>query len=68
MPYTYLQLAVPDLQERLRTLLRHRDRDAFCLNDAFSAPEDIADQQDTLDGFLNAYFPTPSPYEYGEGA
>ncbi|MDT0488527.1 hypothetical protein, partial [Streptomyces doebereineriae] len=34
-----------------------------CLNDAFSTPEDIEAQQEILDGFLNGYFPTPSPYE-----
>ncbi|MEW2297170.1 stealth family protein [Streptomyces sp. NPDC006743] len=63
MPFTYLQLAVPDLADRLQRLLDGRDQDTFCLNDAFSTPEDIEAQQELLDGFLNAYFPTPSPYE-----
>ncbi|KUN90181.1 sugar phosphotransferase [Streptomyces bungoensis] len=63
MPFTYLQLAVPDLAERLQRLLDSRDQDTFCLNDAFSTPEDIEAQQELLDGFLNSYFPTPSPYE-----
>ncbi|MBX9393694.1 stealth family protein [Streptomyces sp. TRM72054] len=63
MPFTYLQLAVPDLADRLQRLLDGRDQDSFCLNDAFSTPEDIEAQQELLDGFLNAYFPTPSPYE-----
>ncbi|WP_405974489.1 stealth family protein [Streptomyces sp. NBC_00988] len=63
MPFTYLQLAVPDLADRLRRLLDGRDQDSFCLNDAFSTPEDIEAQQELLDGFLNAYFPTPSPHE-----
>lgn len=63
MPFTYLQLAVPDLADRLQRLLDGRSQDSFCLNDAFSEPEDIEAQQDLLDGFLNAYFPTPSPYE-----
>nr|WP_307783947.1 stealth family protein [Streptomyces spinoverrucosus] len=63
MPFTYLQLAVPDLADRLGRLLDGRDQDTFCLNDAFSTPEDIEAQQELLDGFLNAYFPTPSPYE-----
>ncbi|MCH5672267.1 stealth family protein [Streptomyces gilvus] len=63
MPFTYLQLAVPDLADRLKRLLDGRDQDTFCLNDAFSTPEDIEAQQELLDGFLNAYFPTPSPHE-----
>ncbi|MGW0700662.1 stealth family protein [Streptomyces sp. NPDC002867] len=63
MPFTYLQLAVPDLEDRLKRLLEGRNQDSFCLNDAFSTPEDLQAQQEVLDGFLNAYFPTPSPYE-----
>ncbi|MDT0490503.1 stealth family protein [Streptomyces griseus] len=63
MPFTYLQLAVPDLADRLQRLLDGRNQDSFCLNDAFSTPEDIEAQQEILDGFLNGYFPTPSPYE-----
>ncbi|MFD7558285.1 MULTISPECIES: stealth family protein [unclassified Streptomyces] len=63
MPFTYLQLAVPDLADRLQRLLDGRDKDSFCLNDAFSTPEDLEAQTEVLDGFLNAYFPTPSPYE-----
>ncbi|WP_265691077.1 stealth family protein [Streptomyces griseolus] len=63
MPFTYLQLAVPDLADRLQRLLDGRDQDSFCLNDAFSTPEDIEAQQELLDGFLDAYFPVPSPYE-----
>lgn len=63
MPFTYLQLAVPDLADRLQRLLEGRNQDSFCLNDAFSTPEDIEVQQELLDGFLNAYFPAPSPFE-----
>ncbi|MHB9758185.1 stealth family protein [Streptomyces sp. BYX5S] len=63
MPFTYLQLAVPDLADRLQRLLDGRNQDSFCLNDAFSTPEDIEAQQELLDGFLTSYFPTPSPYE-----
>ncbi|MFB6702776.1 stealth family protein [Streptomyces rubiginosohelvolus] len=63
MPFTYLQLAVPDLADRLQRLLDARSQDSFCLNDAFSTLEDIEAQQELLDGFLNAYFPVPSPYE-----
>ncbi|MGW0994043.1 stealth family protein [Streptomyces sp. NPDC002523] len=63
MPFTYLQLAVPDLADRLQRLLDGRDQDSFCLNDAFSTSEDIETQTELLDGFLDSYFPTPSPHE-----
>ncbi|WP_395758453.1 stealth family protein [Streptomyces althioticus] len=63
MPFAYLQLAVPDLADRLQRLREGRDRDTFCLNDAFSTPEDIEAQQELLDDFFTSYFPTPSPYE-----
>lgn len=64
MPFTYLQLAVPDLADRLQKLLEGRSQYSFCLNDAFSTPEDMEAQTEVLDGFLNAYFPTPSPCEH----
>ncbi|MGQ4428986.1 stealth conserved region 3 domain-containing protein, partial [Streptomyces violaceoruber] len=63
MPFTYIQLAVPDLADRLQRLLAGRDQDSFCLNDAFSTPEDTEAQQELLDDFFTSYFPTPSPYE-----
>ncbi|GAA4968803.1 stealth family protein [Streptomyces hyderabadensis] len=63
MPFTYIQLAVPDLADRLQRLLDGRDRDSFCLNDAFSTPEDTEAQQELLDDFFTSYFPTPSPFE-----
>ncbi|MGW5847773.1 stealth family protein [Streptomyces sp. NPDC055254] len=64
MRFTYLQLAVPDLADRLQKLLDGRSQYSFCLNDAFSTPEDMEAQTEVLDGFLNAYFPTPSPCEH----
>ncbi|MFD9335126.1 stealth family protein [Streptomyces sp. NPDC060028] len=64
MRFTYLQLAVPDLADRLQRLLDARSQYSFCLNDAFSTPEDMEAQTEVLDGFLNAYFPTPSPCEH----
>ncbi|MFJ6796799.1 stealth conserved region 3 domain-containing protein [Streptomyces sp. NPDC091268] len=64
MSFTYLQLAVPDLADRLQRLLDGRDQDSFCLNDAFSTPEDLQAQAEVLDAFLDAYFPTPGPCEH----
>nr|BFE72881.1 hypothetical protein GCM10020092_061820 [Actinoplanes digitatis] len=61
--YGYLQLAVPDLAARLNRVLARRDWDAFCLNDAYSKPEELAYQHAVLLPFLESYFPVASPYE-----
>lgn len=66
--YTYIQLAVQDLAARLDRLLARRDRDTFCLNDAYSTPEQLAAQTELLTVFLERYFPIPSPYEKDEPA
>ncbi|MFJ4438187.1 stealth conserved region 3 domain-containing protein [Streptomyces sp. NPDC088923] len=63
LPFSYIQLAVPDLVARLDRLLIERDKDSFCLNDAFSLPEEVEAQQQVLDSFLHRYFPTASPHE-----
>jgi hypothetical protein len=61
--YGYIQLAVPDLAQRLARVLTRRDWDAFCLNDAYSTEAEMAAQHAVLQPFLDAYFPVPSPYE-----
>ncbi|MET8154414.1 stealth family protein [Actinoplanes sp. NPDC049668] len=61
--YGYVQLAVPDLAARLSRILARRDWDAFCLNDAYSQPEELAYQHAVLLPFLESYFPVASPYE-----
>lgn len=61
--YGYVQLAVPDLTERLARALARRDWDTFCLNDAFSSKEEIERQNEVLRPFFEQYFPIPSPYE-----
>jgi hypothetical protein len=61
--YGYIQLAVPDLAQRLARVLARRDWDAFCLNDAFSTEAELVAQHSVLQPFLEAYFPVPSPYE-----
>lgn len=61
--YSYTQLAVPDLGERLTRLLHRRDNDTFCLNDAFSDESEMAGQLAVLGPFLDGYFPVRSPHE-----
>ena len=63
--YSYTQLAVPDLAERLNRLLARRDTVAICLNDAYTLESEIEGQVAVLSPFLDAYFPVPSPWESG---
>jgi hypothetical protein len=54
------------LAKRLAGMLARRDRDAICVNDAFSTPEDMAAQDAVLRPFLDSYFPVPSRYELAD--
>ncbi|MET7709418.1 stealth family protein [Micromonospora sp. NPDC005413] len=63
MLYTIAELSHPDTPARLAHLLARRDRQVFCLNDAFSVEEDLAAQLALLTPFLETYFPVPSPWE-----
>ncbi|MEU5911528.1 stealth family protein [Micromonospora sp. NPDC047527] len=61
--YTIAELSNPDTPARLAHLLARRDRQVFCLNDAYSVEEDLAAQLALLIPFLDTYFPVPSPWE-----
>jgi hypothetical protein len=61
--YSYTQLAVHDLGERLARILDRRDVDTFCLNDAFSTEAELEGQAAVIIPFLEKYFPVPSPCE-----
>jgi hypothetical protein len=63
LAYGYVHLAHPELGPRLEQMLRRRDRDAFCLNDAFSTAGDIEAQNALINPFLDGYFPVPCPAE-----
>ncbi|MFI7078165.1 stealth conserved region 3 domain-containing protein [Micromonospora sp. NPDC049903] len=63
--YAIAELSHPDTPARLAHLLARRDRQVFCLNDAFSTEEDLADQLKVVTPFLDTYFPVPSPWEKG---
>jgi hypothetical protein len=58
--YLYTDLKHPETPVRLMSLLRHRSKDVFCLNDTDADP---AAQADLLAEFLPAYFPFPAPFE-----
>ncbi len=59
---------MPDLSARLQRLLARRDWDTFCLNDAFSADEELEAQTRRLREFFEAYYPAPAPWEAGADA
>ncbi|MEV8510160.1 stealth family protein [Actinoplanes sp. NPDC051475] len=61
--YTYADLANPTTPLKLAGLLRHRNLDAFCLNDTDSDDAVAAEQAALLGEFLPAYLPFASPYE-----
>jgi hypothetical protein len=61
--FRYTDLAAPVTPFKLADLLRHRNLDAFCLNDIDSDPAVAADQEAMLADFLPAYLPFVSPYE-----
>jgi hypothetical protein len=60
--YDYVNIANVEYRGNLDNLLRRRDRDVFCLNDAPSDGYEPIDD-DTVDEFLAAYFPVPSRHE-----
>ena len=61
--YVYADIARPETEGRLQSLLRRRDCDVFCLNDHDSSGVDPASQTRMLRGFLESYFPLRSTFE-----
>ncbi|MBP2704797.1 stealth family protein [Microbispora sp. RL4-1S] len=58
--YTYVDLSLRKTPGKLRRMLSRRRYDVFCLND--TAPT-TREQDALLRRFLEAYFPTPAPFE-----
>ncbi|WP_052359553.1 stealth family protein [Actinoplanes friuliensis] len=61
--YKYADLAAPATPFKLAELLRHRNLDAFCLNDTDSDEALACEQAALLADFLPAYLPFVSPFE-----
>lgn len=59
----YVDVAEPDAAERLDALAEGRDTEFICVNDVDTPPEREAEVDATVRGFLDRYFPFPSPYE-----
>ncbi|GIH27783.1 exopolysaccharide phosphotransferase [Acrocarpospora phusangensis] len=61
--YTYVDLSMRKARIKMRRMLKAREHDAYCLNDtAATTPE----QDAIVLRFLEAYYPTASPFEAPE--
>ncbi|WP_324651088.1 stealth conserved region 3 domain-containing protein [Georgenia sp. H159] len=65
LAYLYLDLAHPRAATRLRTLLRRRELDVFCLNDSPAVGEQ--GRGELLHDFLERYYPLASSFELPAG-
>ncbi|WP_345681290.1 stealth conserved region 3 domain-containing protein, partial [Yinghuangia aomiensis] len=61
--FAYADLAARHTPRRLQRFLEQRSLDAFCLNDTESEVASVEQQMALLKWFLEAYFPTPAPWE-----
>lgn len=61
--YACLDVTHPALGTRLASLLAHRDRQVFCLNDTVSGEDELTARQALLTDFLRGYLPVPGPFE-----
>lgn len=60
--YRYFNAGTPETRAQLRTLLRSRAADTFCVNDA-EGPVPSTQRAMDIQEFLGAYYPTPSEFE-----
>ncbi|MFP4635697.1 MAG: stealth family protein [Nitriliruptoraceae bacterium] len=64
---SYINIGNPWAPLTMRRLLQRHDRDTFCLNDGPMSDRRRAVVATNLTDFLEAYFPTPSPFEADQG-
>jgi hypothetical protein len=62
LSYEYINVGLADHADRLHRLLRRRNRQVFCLNDA-PQPGKPAMPEAAVRAFFEEYFPVPSPFE-----
>lgn len=63
LSYGYTDSSDPLTPLRLQHMLRHRDRDVFCLNDTDLGGVDLELHAQLTHEFLESYYPVPSPFE-----
>ncbi|MEM9513440.1 MAG: stealth conserved region 3 domain-containing protein [Actinomycetota bacterium] len=59
----YVDLGAWNLKDRLDRLLTYRDFDAICLNDSDTGLTSVADKNEFVSEFLEAYLPAKSRFE-----
>ncbi|MDA2811650.1 stealth family protein [Nocardiopsis sp. RSe5-2] len=59
----YVDVGADDARDRLEELRTRRGHDFFCLNDVDTPPERREEVDTMVRGFLEEYFPFPSPWE-----
>jgi hypothetical protein len=68
LSYGYTDSSDPLTPLRLLHMLRHRDRDVFCLNDTDLGGVDLEHHARLTREFLEGYYPAPSPFERRVGS
>ena len=63
LPYRYIDLVDPGLEDWMERTAAQRPLDVFCVNDTTGTPEQLAARGPLLQRFLADYFPLPSPFE-----
>jgi UDP-glucose 4-epimerase len=63
---TYVETTLKSSLRQMRSLLRSRREDFFCLNDGSEPEISIEVRTEAVLAFLNSYFPIPAPWERPE--
>ena len=63
----YIDISHRAAHLRLSRLVERRDRDVVCINDTDVPDDKVAALDATVDRFLQAFLPVPSPFEKPEG-
>lgn len=61
--YEYINVINRWARHRLQLIARDRDLDFFCINETQLEGQDAETIDDLVNGFLESYFPSPSPFE-----
>jgi len=59
----YVETTLRSSLRQMKSLLRNRSQDFFCLNDGSEPEISIEERMTAVLAFLNAYFPFPAPWE-----
>jgi hypothetical protein len=63
----YVETTLRSSLRQMKSLLRNRSQDFFCLNDGSEPQISIEERMTAVLDFLNSYFPIPAPWEKPDG-